>query len=131
MEEKERKATAFVSFFKETSYSPLKMNRILKEKSSAPVNQADKMFKVFARPNITLDDMRKLPEVEAYIQDNNLDDEILEQVEIQVKYSGYIDKEKNNADKLNRLEGIKIPENFDYSKLKSLAFEAKEKLTKI
>lgn len=131
MEEKERKATAFVSFFKETSYSPLKMNRILKEKSSAPVNQADKMFKVFARPNITLDDMRKLPEVEAYIQDNNLDDEILEQVEIQVKYSGYIDKEKNNADKLNRLEGIKIPENFDYSKLKSLSFEAKEKLTKI
>lgn len=131
MEEKEKKATAFVSFFKETSYSPLKMNSILKEKSSAPVNQADKMFKVFARPNITLDDMRKLPEVEAYIQDNNLDDEILEQVEIQVKYSGYIDKEKNNADKLNRLEGIKIPEKFDYSKLKSLSFEAKEKLTKI
>lgn len=131
MEEKKKKATAFVSFFKETSYSLLKMNSILKEKSSAPVNQADKMFKVFARPNITLDDMRKLPEVEAYIQDNNLDDEILEQVEIQVKYSGYIDKEKNNADKLNRLEGIKIPENFDYSKLKSLSFEAKEKLTKI
>ncbi|MBL4887068.1 MAG: tRNA uridine-5-carboxymethylaminomethyl(34) synthesis enzyme MnmG, partial [Flavobacteriaceae bacterium] len=49
----------------------------------------------------------------------------------QIKYSGYIEKEKNNADKLNRLEGISIPENFDYSKLKSLSHEAREKLSQI
>jgi tRNA uridine 5-carboxymethylaminomethyl modification enzyme len=131
MEEKEKKSAAFVSFFKETSFAPEVINPILEEKESAPVNQADKMFKVFSRPNITLDDMRKIPEVEAYIQDSDLDKEILEQVEIQVKYSGYIDKEKNNADKLNRLEGIKIPENFDYTKLKSLSNEAREKLSNI
>lgn len=131
MEEKEKQSAAFVSFFKETSFAPELMNPILESKESAPVNQADKMFKVFSRPNITLDDMRKLPEVEKYIQENNLNREVLEQVEIQVKYSGYIDKEKNNADKLNRLEGIKIPENFDYTKLKSLSHEAKEKLSTI
>jgi len=131
MEKKEKKSNAFVSFFKETSFAPEVINPILEAKDSAPVNQADKMFKVFSRPNITLDDMRKIPEVEAYIQESDLDKEILEQVEIQVKYSGYIDKEKNNADKLNRLEGIKIPENFDYAKLKSLSHEAREKLSNI
>jgi len=69
--------------------------------------------------------------VSEYVDAHNLDVEVLEQVEIQVKYSGYIEKEKNNAEKLTRLEGIKIPKNFDYSKLKSLSFEAREKLSKI
>ncbi|MCR9183388.1 MAG: tRNA uridine-5-carboxymethylaminomethyl(34) synthesis enzyme MnmG [Flavobacteriaceae bacterium] len=131
MEEKESKSDDFVQFFKETSYSPEVMNPILEEKNSALVSQSDKLFKVFSRPNITLVDMRKIPNVEKYIQNKDLDEEILEQVEIQVKYSGYIDKEKNNADKLNRLEGIKIPQNFDYNALKSLSFEAKEKLNAI
>ena len=63
--------------------------------------------------------------------ENKLNREELQQAEIQVKYSGYIAKEKNNADKLNRLEGIKIPKNFDYSKLKSLSYEAREKLKAI
>jgi tRNA uridine 5-carboxymethylaminomethyl modification enzyme len=131
MQEKESKSNAFVQFFKETSFTPEAINPILSDKESALVTQGDKMFKVFSRPNITLDDMRKIPEVENYIQASDLDNEILEQVEIQVKYSGYIDKEKNNADKLNRLEGIKIPENFDYSALKSLSYEAREKLNKV
>ncbi|MEX0997193.1 MAG: tRNA uridine-5-carboxymethylaminomethyl(34) synthesis enzyme MnmG [Flavobacteriaceae bacterium] len=131
MEEKESKSDEFVKFFKETSFSPQVMNPILEEKNSALVSQGDKLFKVFSRPNITLLDLRKIPEVDEYIQKNELDNEVLEQVEIQVKYSGYIDKEKNNADKLNRLEGIKIPQNFDYNALKSLSFEAKEKLNAI
>lgn len=95
------------------------------------MKQSDKMFKIFARPNITLEDLRKIDSVKKYIEENNLDTEVLEQTEIQVKYSGYIDKEKNNADKLNRLEEIKIPEQFNYDNLKSLSFEAKEKLKKI
>lgn len=131
MEEKQQKSDSFVQFFKDTSFAPELMNSILTEKKSAAVSQADKMFKVFSRPNITLDDMRKIPEVEAYIKSNNLDNEILEQTEIQVKYAGYINKEKNNADKLNRLEGIKIPSDFDYNALKSLSHEAKEKLNAI
>ncbi len=95
------------------------------------MKQSDKIFKVFSRPNISMDDVRKFPGVEEYIKENELDEEMLEQTEIQVKYSGYIEKEKNNADKLNRLEGVKIPSSFDYSKIKSMSFEAREKLNKI
>jgi tRNA uridine 5-carboxymethylaminomethyl modification enzyme len=131
MERKKEDAQAFVSFFKETSVSPEIMNPILKENHSAEISQSDKMFKLFSRPEIALADMRKIEAVEEYIQENNLNSEVLQQAEIQVKYSGYIEKEKANADKLNRLEGIKIPVNFDYSRLKSLSFEAKEKLSAI
>ena len=89
------------------------------------------MFKLYARPNITIEDMQKVSSVSAYIAANNLDMEVVEQTEIQVKYAGYIEKEKNNADKLNRLENLKIPSNFDYSKLKSMSMEARQKLSEI
>ena len=69
--------------------------------------------------------------VKEFVERNNFDKEVIEQAEIQVKYSGYIEKEKNNADKLNRLEDVKIPSNFDYSKIKSMSYEAREKLKKI
>ena len=131
MEEKQKQSDAFIQFFKDTSVIPEIINPILESKESAPVAQSDKMFKMFSRPNITMDDMRKVDTVEEFISENNLDYDILQQTEIQVKYSGYIKKEKNNADKLNRLEGIKIPETFDYSKLKSLSYEAREKLNNI
>lgn len=131
MEEKHSKSEAFVDFFRETSVSPEDINPILESNNSAEVNQSGKLFKIFSRPNISMDDVRKIEAVENYIQDHNLDKEIIEQTEIQVKYSGYIDKEKNNADKLNRLENVKIPSNFDYSKLKSMSIEARQKLEKI
>lgn len=131
MEEKQKASNAFVQFFKDTSVKPEEINPILESVNSSAMKQSDKMFKIFARPNITLDHLRKIDVVEHYIQENKIDTEVLEQTEIQVKYAGYIDKEKNNADKLNRLEDIKIPENFNYNALKSLSFEAKEKLKKI
>ena len=131
MENKQKQSEDFVAFFKKTSVRPEVINPILENKNSALVKQSDKLFKVFSRPNITMKDMRSIDFVSEYILNNNLSEEVLEQTEIQIKYSGYIAKEKNNADKLNRLEGIKIPKNFDYSKLKSLSYEAREKLTEI
>ena len=131
MEEKQQKSDAFVQFFKETSVLPEVINPILESKNSALVNQSDKMIKPFSRPNITMDDMRSIESVKTFIEENDLDLEMLQQTEIQVKYAGYIEKEKNNADKLNRLEGIKIPEDFDYSRLKSLSYEAREKLINV
>lgn len=131
MEEKQKKSDAFVQFFADTSVKHEEINPILEQKESSLMKQSDKMFKIFSRPNITIDDMRQVEAVEAYIQEHDLDNEIIEQAEIQIKYSGYIEKEKNNADKLNRLENIKIPKNFDYSKLKSMSMEAREKLNKI
>jgi tRNA uridine 5-carboxymethylaminomethyl modification enzyme len=131
MEEKLSKSEAFVEFFKETSVSHEDINPILEANDSAKVNQSGKLFKIFARPNISMDDIRRIEKVETYIQTHNLDKEVIEQAEIQIKYSGYIDKEKNNADKLNRLEDIRIPENFDYTKIKSMSYEGREKLNKI
>jgi tRNA uridine 5-carboxymethylaminomethyl modification enzyme len=131
MEQKYTSSDSFIKFFKTTSVLPEEINPILERNDSALASQSDKLFKFFSRPNISMNDMRGLASVENYIQSQTLDVEVLEQVEIQVKYSGYIEKEKNNAEKLTRLEGIKIPKNFDYSKLKSLSYEAREKLTKI
>lgn len=131
MEEKHDAAAKFVSFFETQSVAPEVINPILSSKKSAVVKQSGKLFKVFARPNIEMDDIRKVESVETYIQTNHLDREMIEQAEIQVKYSGYIAKEKNNADKLTRLEYVKIPANFDYSQIKSMSYEAREKLKKI
>ncbi|MEP5256013.1 MAG: tRNA uridine-5-carboxymethylaminomethyl(34) synthesis enzyme MnmG [Winogradskyella arenosi] len=131
MEEKQSKSDAFVQFFRDTSVTPEEANPVLESKKSAPVKQQDKMFKLYARPNITIDDVRQFKAVDDYIVFNDLDQEVIEQTEIQVKYAGYIAKEKNNADKLNRLENLKIPAGFDYSKLKSMSIEARQKLSKI
>lgn len=131
MEYKQNESEKMVAFFKETSVTPAETNPILEEKESAPIVQSDKMFKVFSRPQIVLDDMLKFERVREYAELNALDREILEQAEIQVKYSGYIEKERNNADKLTRLEDVKIPEFFDYNKIKSMSIEAKQKLSSI
>ncbi|MEZ2413718.1 tRNA uridine-5-carboxymethylaminomethyl(34) synthesis enzyme MnmG [Muriicola sp. E247] len=131
MEEKERKSNEFIDFFRSTSFNPDDMNSILQEVDSSPVKQADKMYKVFSRPRVRMDHMLQLKEVANYVKDNELNREVMEQAEIQVKYSGYIEKEKNNADKLQRLENIKIPDSFDYTRLKSLSWEAREKLQEI
>ncbi|WP_461533986.1 tRNA uridine-5-carboxymethylaminomethyl(34) synthesis enzyme MnmG [Sinomicrobium sp.] len=131
MEKKKNNADAFIHFFRETSVDPSEMNSVLEEKGSSLMKQSDKLYKVFSRPNITMDDMMKIGEVRQYVEAHQLDKEVLEQTEIQVKYSGYIEKEKNNADKLNKLEDIAIPPGFDYDKLKSLSFEAREKLKNI
>lgn len=131
MEMKRNNSQKMIQFFKETSVAVDEANVILEEKGSAPIIQADKMFKVFSRPQLELEDMLKFKKVKQYVDENDFDQEVLEQAEIQVKYSGYIEKERNNADKLIRLEEAKIPESFDYDKVKSLSYEAREKLKKI
>lgn len=131
MEEKFSKSDAMVNFFRETSLKPDEANPVLIEKGSAPMSQPDKMFKVFSRPQLDLEDFKKFKKVADYITEHDLDEEIVEQAEIQVKYSGYIEKEKNHADKLTRLEDVVIPENFNFDKIKSISIEAKQKLNKI
>ena len=131
MEVKKEKSLKFVEFLKDLSVVPEEANPVLEEKKSSPMKQSDKVFKVFSRPQITMEDIKNFSGVQDFIQDEELDEEMIEQTEIQVKYSGYIEKEKNNADKLNRLEDIRIPSNFDYSKIKSMSYEAREKLRKV
>jgi tRNA uridine 5-carboxymethylaminomethyl modification enzyme len=131
MEYKLNESEKMVAFYKETSITAAEANVLLAKKDSALVSQSDKMFKLFSRPQIDLQDMLSLEKVNEYATVNQLDEEVLEQAEIQVKYSGYIEKERNNANKLTRLEDVKIPEFFDYSKIKSMSIEARQKLTQI
>ncbi|MEO1484922.1 MAG: tRNA uridine-5-carboxymethylaminomethyl(34) synthesis enzyme MnmG [Bacteroidota bacterium] len=131
MERKLAKSEELVSFFKKTSYQVEEMNPILDSVNSATVKQSDKLFKVFARPKVTMEHMLSLDAVANFVSKHEMSDEVLEQTEIQVKYSGYIEKEKANADKLTRLENVCIPNGFDYSQLKSLSYEAREKLESI
>lgn len=131
MEYKLSESEKMVAFYKETSITAAEANVLLAKKDSALVTQSDKMFKLFSRPQIDLQDMLSLDKVKEYAETNELDDEVLEQAEIQVKYSGYIEKERNNADKLTRLEDVKIPEFFDYDKIKSMSIEARQKLAQI
>jgi tRNA uridine 5-carboxymethylaminomethyl modification enzyme len=131
LKEKERQTEDLVSFFKNTSYSFKEANEMLTAAGSAEVKQDDKLFKLLSRPKIRLEDMRKLEVVKTKIEGGDFSEEALTQLEVQVKYSGYIAKEKNNADKISRLEHVRIPEGFSYDSLKSLSYEAREKLLAI
>ncbi|WP_298953439.1 tRNA uridine-5-carboxymethylaminomethyl(34) synthesis enzyme MnmG [uncultured Nonlabens sp.] len=131
VDRKASESERMVQFLRDTSYDFKEMNNLLVAKGSKEVTQNDKLFKVFSRPQINLDDLKTISQVKSYLEDNDLDNDILEQVEVHVKYAGYIAKEKENADKLHRLENVKIPPNYDFKSIKSLSFEAREKLTKI
>ena len=131
VENKQKSTDSFVSFFKKTSIKPEEINPVLKSKNSSEIKQSVKLYKVFSRPNISMKDMLSLDPVKKYFLEHRLDVEVLEQTEVKVKYSGYIEKEKANAMKLNNLEALKIPPTFEYSKVKSLSTEAIQKLNKI
>ena len=129
--EKQEQTDLFVKFLVETSVKPEEINPILEDNGTAKINQSMKMFKIAARPQLNFTDLQKLDKVQQFVLNNSIDREVIEQTEIHVKYAGYIEKEKNQADKLNRLENVSIPSKFDYSKVKSLSIEAKQKLSKI
>ena len=131
VEKKEKLSNALVSFLKKTSYDLEEANNLLQDKEDVAVKQTDKFAKLLSRPNIKREDLLRFQNVTAFLEEKNMDDVILEQAEIEIKYAGYIEKEKRTADKLKRLENIKIPKAFDYNRLASLSHEAKEKLNKI
>ena len=120
-----------VEFLNNESYDFNEANKLLTKVSSTPVKQHDKLKKLLSRPELNLENLQELPNVQDFFVKHDFDADSCEQAEIQVKYAGYIEKEKNNADKLTRLEYVKIPDSVDYSKMTSISFEAREKLNKI
>lgn len=116
-------------YLKSTSLKPGIINPILASIESSPVDQAYRASQILTRPNMTLE---KMSEIE-FIGEKTKEftEEVKEQAEINIKYKGYIEKEKENVAKLNRLETIRIPDDFDYTKIGSLSSEAKQKLNKI
>ena len=131
VEEKAAKTKELVHFFKTQSYVLEEVNPILEKKDSAQVKQSNKLSKILSRPRLSRKDLAHIPSVRTFIKEQEITDEVYEQAEIQIKYSGYIEKEMANAEKLNRLDHIKIPDDFDYDILASLSHEAKEKLNYI
>ncbi|MDD3458016.1 MAG: tRNA uridine-5-carboxymethylaminomethyl(34) synthesis enzyme MnmG [Weeksellaceae bacterium] len=131
IENKYKKARSLISFLKENSVHPEEINPVIEARNGTPLKQSYKMDVVLKRPEIKLEDFEKFERIQRFIAENQLGEEELEQTEIHIKYEGYIKKEKENADKLKRLENLKIPTNFDYSRLKSITVEARQKLTKL
>ncbi len=129
VEDKIKKSQELEDFLRETSLKPHQINPILEEENSNPVDQAYRASQILTRPNITLNKLEKLEFIRNTSE--NYSDEVREQAEINIKYKGYIEKEKENVAKLQRLENIKIPTDFDFSKVSSLSSEAKQKLNKI
>ncbi|MCK5907441.1 MAG: tRNA uridine-5-carboxymethylaminomethyl(34) synthesis enzyme MnmG, partial [Flavobacteriales bacterium] len=131
LDKKRESVNKFVSFLEKTSVKAEEINPILESKGTATVKQSAKFIKAISRPQVDLADVFEIKKVKEFLDQNEFEADVLEQVEIIIKYQGYINKEKANADKLSRLENVKIPSSFDYSKIKSLSIEAKQKLDKI
>ena len=119
------KATAFLST---QSFALETANKLLQRKQSALVKQTDKYAKLLSRPQISRTDLLEFPVVQKFLDQEKISTIAYEQAEIEIKYAGYIAKEQKNADRLQKLEHVKIPTGFNYEQLKSLSHEALEKL---
>jgi len=131
VEEKVSKREKLLGYLRTESYALEVANAILDKKEEPLVKQSDKYAKLLSRPNLTRKDFINFNSLRDYLKANQMNDTIFEQAEIEIKYSGYIEKEKRNAEKLKRLENILIPSKFNYDELASLSHEAKEKLKKL
>ena len=130
VEEKINKSNELEEFLKELSLKPSVINPILENSDSKPVDQAYRASQFLTRPNINLEKLSaSIDSIKTEL--SKYTDEQIEQAEINIKYRGYIEKEKENVAKLQRMETIKIPMDFDFSKVQSLSAEAQQKFMKI
>lgn len=133
LKEKRKLVESLVVFMEETSISPEMINGFLTSAGTSPLRQKMKLIEVVKRPQVSLWDLiHEIPGLKKlYEECGRRGDEILEAAEISIKYEGYIVRERQMADKIKRLERIRLDENFDYHRLKSLSTEARQKLSKL
>jgi len=132
VEEKIEMSNKLMRFTKKLSVSPDEINEVLSLKSGSKIKQKVKAPSIISRPNVGINDViRNNKSIKNFITEGLISEGAIEQVEIDIKYSGYINREKENADKLKRLEYVKIPIDIDYFKFSSLSNESKEKLNKV
>ena len=132
VEEKIEMSNKLMRFTKKLSVSPDEINDVLSLKSGSKIKQKVKAPTIISRPNIGIKDIiRNNKSIKKFINEGSISEGAIEQVEIDIKYSGYINREKENADKLKRLEYVKIPIDIDYFKFSSLSNESKEKLNEV
>ena len=131
-EDKILKRDRLMDFVTNFSISHEEINPTLESLKSSPIRQKIKLIDIISRPQVTIPKIvDSIPSLKEFIFDNNLREEIIEAAEVLIKYSGYIEREKLIADKLNRLENLVIANKFNYMEITSLSYEARQKLTKI
>ena len=126
LEEKLKNTEKALTYFEKESISPEDINTILEKNNSSTIKQKNRIGKILSRPQIKFGDLLNIKTIKE--KTKNISQEGLEQAEIQIKYKGYINREKENALKVNKLESIKIPRSFDFKKINAISSEAKEKL---
>jgi len=118
-----------LEFFKNTNLTPEEVNPVLEKNKSSTIKQKTRAGKILSRPQIKIGDLKEIQKIQKISQE--ISKEGLEQAEIQIKYNGYIDRENETVKKLSKLEGIKIPQEFNYNKLAAISSESREKLSNI
>jgi tRNA uridine 5-carboxymethylaminomethyl modification enzyme len=131
--EKYERIESVMEYLRTESVSPEEAEPVLNRSGSGPLQQKQKLDYFLLRPQVSVVDLRdEIPKVkEFFSRTPGLTEEVLEEAEIKIKYENYIGKEQEIADKLLKLEDIALSESFDYSKITSLSYEAREKLTRI
>ena len=128
---KRQKVEEIKSYLNENYVYPNEINGLLEQKESTQIDQKTKMAYLLLRPQINLAEMiETLPAMAQYRNQDRFTNECLEEAEIQIKYASYIEKENELADKLRRLENVKLPKDFDFHQLQSLSYESREKLNR-
>ncbi len=130
--EKKSSVESLVAFAREQSIKAGEINDYLKSIDSDPLTQGRKLYDILMRNNITFETLRTvLPKLDRFLRERDIDSEAIEEAEIQIKYKGYIEREKFIAEKLHRLENIRIPNDFDFHSMQALTIEARQKLSRI
>ena len=130
LEHKEKTTDDILKHLNKTSIDPKEVNEFLRASGTSEIKQKMKLASIVSRPQVTLDSVMKGLPSEAKAL-TSFPQDCIEQAEIKIKYSGYIEREREMADKLNRLEDVVIKDDFNYNKLTSISAEAREKLSKI
>ena len=131
-EQKKSFVESLLSFARRTSIHAGEIDDYLKTVDSEPMRQGKRVYDLVLRNGITVEGLADaLPKLKNFIEKNGISPEAVEEAEIQIKYNGYIQREKHIAEKLHRLEEIAIPDDFDYMSIQSLTIEARQKLIRI
>ncbi len=131
-EQKKSLVESHISFAQNQSVKISEIESYLKRKNFEPLTQGRKLYSIVSRNEFSfLELVDELPRLKKFVAEQGITREIIEQAEIQIKYKGYIEREKLLAEKLHRLENITIPDGFDFMQMNALTIEARQKLTKI
>lgn len=139
LHDKEKLITEGLDFFDKTSINPQEANSYLSFCGTSTIDQGEKLSNLLKRPEVKIEELIQVESIKSAnffkrlydFREKNFIREVLQQIEIEIKYDGYFDRQEEEISRFDRFESFSIPENFDYTNLKALSRESKEKLSKI